>query len=72
MDENLQKDIFDVLKKHNRYDLITMIMNLIEEIDSEYEPSDEEEEPREEYFEGGAIPEDPSFCISDDGFHYLS
>ena len=71
MDENLQKDIFDILKKHNRYDLITMIMNLIEEIDSEYEPSDEEEEPREEYFEGRSIPEDPSYCISDDGFYYL-
>ena len=71
MDEELQKDIFSVLKKHNRYDLITMIMNLIEEIDSDYETSDEEE-PYEEYFEGGAIPEDPSYCISDDGFHYLS
>jgi hypothetical protein len=72
MDENLQKDIFDILKKHRRYDLISMILNMIEEIDSEYEPSDEEEEPREEYFEGGSIPEDPSYCISDDGFHYLS
>jgi hypothetical protein len=72
MDEELQKDIFSILKKHNRYDLISMIMNLIEEIDSDYESSDEEEEPYEEYFEGGAIPEDPSYCISDDGFHYLS
>lgn len=71
MDENLQKDIFDILKKHQRYDLITMILNMIEEVDSEYEPSDEEE-PYEEYFEGTAIPEDPSYCISDDGFHYLS
>lgn len=72
MDEELQKDIFSVLKKHQRYDLISMIMNLIEEIDSEYEPEEQEEEPREEYFEGGALPEDPSYCISDDGFHYLS
>ena len=71
MDEELQKDIFSILKKHNRYDLITMIMNLIEEIDSDYETSDEEE-PYEEYSECGALPEDPSYCISDDGFHYLS
>lgn len=71
MDEELQKDIFSILKKHNRYDLITMIINMIEEVDSDYEP-EEEEEPKEEYFECGAIPEDPSYCISDEGFHYLS
>ena len=71
MDEKLQKDIFSVLKKHKRYDLIQMILTLIEEIDSDYEP-EEQEEPDEEYFECGAIPEDPSYCISDEGFHYLS
>ena len=71
MDEELQKDIFSILKKHKRYDLITMIMNLIEEVDSDYEP-EEQEEPAEEYFECGAIPEDPSYCISDDGFYSLS
>ena len=71
MDEKLQKDIFLVLKKHKRYDLIQMILTLIEEVDSDYE-SEEQEEPDGEYFECGAIPEDPSYCISDDGFHYLS
>jgi hypothetical protein len=71
MDEELQKDIFSILKKHNRYDLITMIMNLIEEIDSDYEPSSEDD-VREEYDECGSIPEDPSFCISSDGFYSLS
>jgi len=71
MDEKLQKDIFDILQKHNRYDLINMILTLIEEVDSDYEP-EEDDEPTEEYFEGGAIPEDPSFCVSNEGFYYLS
>jgi hypothetical protein len=71
MDEELQKDIFSVLKKHQRYDLISMIMNLIEEIDSEYEP-EEEEEPMKNILKAERLPEDPSYCISDDGFHYLS
>ena len=71
MDESLQKDIFDILQKHNRYDLINMIITLIEEIDSDYEP-EEQEEPVEEYFECGSVPEDPSYCISDDGFYSLS
>ena len=70
MDEELQKDIINVFQKHNRYDLITMILNIIEEADSEYVPSDEEE-PMEEYSECGCLPEDPSFCISDDGFYSL-
>ena len=71
MDEKLQKDIFNILQKHKRFDLIQMILTLIEEIDSDYE-SEEQEEPDEEYSECGAISEDHSFCISDDGFHYLS
>jgi hypothetical protein len=48
-----------------------MILTLIEEVDSDYEP-EEDDEPTEEYFEGGAIPEDPSFCVSNEGFYYLS
>jgi len=71
MDEKLQKDIFDILQKHNRYDLINMILTLIEEVDSDYEP-EEDDEPTEEYCEFGAIPEDPSYCVSDDGFYSLS
>ena len=71
MDEELQKDIITIFQKHNRYDLISMILNMIEEIDSDYEPSDEEE-PFEEYSECGALPEDPSYCISSDGFYSLS
>ena len=71
MDEKLQKDIFDILQKHNRYDLINMILTLIEEVDSDYEP-EEDDEPTEEYREFGAIPEDPSYCVSDDGFYSLS
>ena len=73
MDEELQKDIIKVFQKHQRFDLISLVLNMIEEIDSDYEPEeDEEEEPREEYFEGRSIPEDPSFSISHDGFHYLN
>jgi len=71
MDEKLQKDIFNVLQKHKRFDLINMILTLIDDIDSDYE-SEEQDEPDEEYFECGAIPEDASYCISDDGFYYLS
>jgi hypothetical protein len=48
-----------------------MILTLIDDIDSDYEP-EEDDEPTEEYSECGAIPEDPSYCISDDGFYYLS
>jgi hypothetical protein len=70
MNENLQKDIFEILKKHQRYDLISMFLNIIEEIDSDYEPSSESE-CDEEYSELGALPEDPSYCISDEGFYYL-
>lgn len=70
MDEKLQKDIFNVLQKHKRFDLINMILTIIDDIDSDYE-SEEQDEPDEEYFECGAIPEDPSYCISDDGFYYL-
>ena len=71
MDEKLQKDIFNVLQKHKRFDLIQMILTIIDDIDSDYEP-EEQEEPDEEYSECGSIPEDPSYCISDEGFHYLS
>ena len=71
MDEKLQKDIFSILKKHNRYDLIAVLLTLFEEIDSDYEPFSEDE-PEEEFHEMGAMPEDPSYCISDEGFHYLS
>ena len=72
MDEELQKDIFSILKKHKRYDLITMILNMIEEVDSDYEPEEQEEEIREEYFECDAIGEDTSYNVTSDGFHYLS
>ena len=71
MDEELQKDIISIFQKHNRYDLITMILNMIEEVDSDYEP-EEQDEPIEEYCEGGCLPEDPSYCISDDGFYSLN
>jgi hypothetical protein len=71
MDEKTQKDIFNLLRAHNRYDLIAVLLTLFEEIDSDYEPFSEDE-PDEEFSELGAIPEDPSYCISDEGFHYLS
>ena len=71
MDEELQKDIIKVFQKHQRFDLISLVLNMIEEIDSDYEPEEDEEEIREEYSECGALPEDPSYCISHDGFYYL-
>jgi len=71
MDEKLQKDIFNVLQKHQRYDLISLILNMVEEIDSDYETSSESE-CEEEFSECGALPENPSYCISDEGFYSLN
>jgi len=71
MDEKIQKDIFNILKKDNRYDLIAVLITIFEEMDSDYEPFSEDE-PYEEFNELGAIPEDPSYCMSDEGFYYLS
>lgn len=69
MDETLQKDIFDILKKENRYDLIAVMITLFEEMDSDYEP-ESSDEPPEEYMEGGSVEEDLDYGI-DAGFFYI-
>tara|TARA_R110000803_G_scaffold52472_5_gene108047 strand:- start:855 stop:1073 length:219 start_codon:yes stop_codon:yes gene_type:complete len=71
MNEETQKDIITILMKSGRADLVAIMMTIFEEMnDSDFE-SQEEDEPPEEYMEGGAIPEDPSFCMTGDGFYYL-
>tara|TARA_R110000823_G_scaffold52582_3_gene129982 strand:+ start:284 stop:499 length:216 start_codon:yes stop_codon:yes gene_type:complete len=70
MDETLQKDIFDILKKENRYDLIAVMITLFEEMDSDYEP-ESSDEPPEEYMEGGSIQEDCDYGETSEGFYYL-
>ncbi len=70
MDENTQKDIINILRKSKRYDLIAIMLTIFEGLDSDFE-YESQEEPVEEFCEGGALPEDPSYGISDEGFYYL-
>tara|TARA_R110000744_G_scaffold53785_1_gene114629 strand:+ start:233 stop:448 length:216 start_codon:yes stop_codon:yes gene_type:complete len=70
MDEKLQKDIFDILKKENRYDLIAVMITLFEEMDSDYEP-ESCDEPPEEYMEGGSVEEDTDYGVTAGGFYYI-
>ena len=70
MDENTQKDIINILRKSKRYDLIAIMLTIFEGLDSDFE-YESQDEPMEEYSECGALPEDPSYAVTDEGFYYL-
>ena len=71
MDEKSQNDIINILMKSGRMDLVAIIMTLFDEIDSDFEPDLDQEEPAEEYYETGAIGEEIDPDMDDDGFHFL-
>ena len=70
MDEKTQKDIINILRKSKRYDLIAIMLTIFEGMDSDYE-YESQDEPIEEYCEGGALSEDSSYSVTDEGFYYL-
>tara|TARA_R110001632_G_scaffold199348_1_gene321840 strand:- start:578 stop:793 length:216 start_codon:yes stop_codon:yes gene_type:complete len=70
MDEKTQKDIITILMKENRPDLVAILITLFEEIDSDFE-FEEQDEPYEEFMEGGSVEEDTTYDITKDGFYFL-
>ena len=71
------KEILKILAKERRYDLCSLLISLFDELDdsedADYEPI-MENEPPEEYMEGGAVPEeyeDEDVGMTADGFLYL-
>ena len=71
MDEKAKNDIIKILTDKKRYDLVALMMSLFEEIDSDFE-YESPDEPVEEYFERDSVEEDPSFSVTEEGFHFLS
>ena len=49
MEEKIIMDIIKVLQKHDRDDLIDLVLGFLEEIDEDYEPPEESTEPLEEF-----------------------
>jgi len=77
MTEEPFKEILKILAKDRRYDLCSVLLTLLDELeeeeDTDYEPI-EEVEPIEEYIEAGSVPEeydDEDVGMTPDGFLYL-
>ena len=71
MDEQLKKDVINILMKGNRPDLVALMMTIFEDLDdSDYEEEDIKE-PREEYYEGDVDFENGAYRVTEDGFFYL-
>jgi len=77
MTEEPFKEILKILAKDRRYDLCSVLLTLLDELEEEedmdYEPI-EEVEPIEEYIEAGSVPEeydDEDVGMTPDGFLYL-
>ena len=49
MEEKIIMDIIKVLQKHDRDDLIDLVLAFLEEIDEDYEPPEGSTEPPEEF-----------------------
>ena len=71
MDEKAKNDIIKILTDKKRYDLVSLMMSIFEELESDFE-YDSPEEPVEEYYERHSIDEDTSFSVTTEGFHYLN
>lgn len=77
MTEEPFKEILKILAKDRRYDLCSVLLTLLDELeeeeDTDYEPI-EEVEPIEEYIEAGSVPEEydeDDIGMTPDGFLYL-
>ena len=70
MDEKSQNDIIKILTDVNRFDLVSIMMSLFEEIDSDYD-YESPDEPVEEFFERNAVSENIDTGQTSDGFFYI-
>ena len=79
MTEDPFKEILKILAKDRRYDLCSVLLTLLDEIEEEEDTDflpleDGEPEPIEEYFTGNSIPEEydeDDIGMTADGFLYL-
>jgi len=71
MDEKSKNDIIKILTDKKRFDLVSIMMSIFEEMDSDFE-YDSPEEPVEEYYERDSIDEDTAFGVTEEGFHFLN
>jgi len=69
--EKLLKKLEDEIMKFNKEHLLELIEIIREELDEDWEPDSDWEEPEEEYFIGTSPHEEIIFDIDKDGFHYL-
>ena len=67
MDENSQKQILKILIENKRIDLAVLLINIFEDIDPDYKPESEEDEPYEEYYINHEDDEDLCFGIDQEG-----
>lgn len=77
MTEDPFKEILKILAKDRRYDLCSVLLTLLDELEEEedmdYEP-ELVDEPHEEYIEAGSVPEEydeDDIGMTPDGFLYL-
>lgn len=77
MTEDPFKEILKILAKDRRYDLCSVLLTLLDELEEEedmdYEP-ELVDEPLEEYIEAGSVPEEydeDDIGMTPDGFLYL-
>ncbi len=71
MDEKSKNDIIKILTDKKRFDLVSIMMSIFEEMDSDFE-YESEQEPVEEYYERDSIDEDATFGVTEEGFHFLN
>jgi hypothetical protein len=69
--ENLLKKLEEEIIKLDKEHLLELIEIIREELDPDWEPDSDWEEPPEEYFIGLSPHEEIIFDIDEEGFHYL-